>query len=161
MEKQLTDNEIMNAIDKLCIKLIADSPSKRKDCCKHKSHSRDRYCNASTHTNCNRCRYFSPTVFGKLKTVYIYCENMKSDLEKIRVDNSNLNAEIERLQLRITRMAEDYDMLRGELDYYREENDNGQDGNRQELESNQDSKTDDKGKPWGKNQSGNKHNSEA
>lgn len=70
---KMSDSEVLAYADKICKMVTADSPARRKEYCKFISHSKDRYCNASTHQNCNRCRFFEPTVFTNHQASLVDC----------------------------------------------------------------------------------------
>lgn len=105
---RMSDSEVLAYADKICKMVTADSPARKKEYCKFISHSPDRYCNASTHQNCNRCKFFEPTVMGMLR---VFVEG-----------KLNMESENETLIRRIDRLNEELAIATETIDYYREEN---------------------------------------
>ena len=129
---RMSDSEVLAYADKICKMVIADSPARRKEYCKFISHSPDRYCNASSHQNCNRCRFFEPTVMARLRVLV--------------EENTSLKDENNRLSKKVDLISEELAIAEETINYYREEifrgEDDGQVTDREESASNTDGKED-------------------
>ena len=128
---RMSDSEVLAYADKICKMVIADSPARKKEYCKFISHSKDRYCNASTHQNCNRCRFFEPTVMARLRVLV--------------EENTNLQKENNSLTKKLNCISEELAIAEETINYYREEiwgEKDGQATNREESASNTDGKED-------------------
>ena len=129
---RMSDSEVLAYADKICKMVIADSPARRKEYCKFVSHSPDRYCNASSHQNCNRCRFFEPTVMARLRVLV--------------EENTSLKDENNRLSKKVDLISEELAIAEETINYYREEifrgEDDGQVTDREESASNTDGKED-------------------
>lgn len=129
---RMSDSEVLAYADKICKMVTADSPARKKEYCKFISHSQDRYCNASTHQNCNRCRFFEPTVMARLRVLV--------------EENANLKEENSNLAKKVDRMSEELAISEETINYYREEifrgEDDGQTTDGKESASNTDGKED-------------------
>ena len=128
---KMSDSEVLAYADKLCKMVTADSPARKKEYCKFISHSKDRYCNASTHQNCNRCRFFEPTVMARLRVLV--------------EENTNLQKENNSLTKKLNRMSEELAIAEETINYYREEiwgEKDGQATDGKESASNTDGKED-------------------
>lgn len=129
---RMSDSEVLAYADKICKMVTADSPARKKEYCKFISHSPDRYCNASTHQNCNRCRFFEPTVMARLRVLV--------------EENANLKEENSNLAKKVDRMSEELAIAEETINYYREEIFRGEDDEQvtdgEESASNTDGKED-------------------
>lgn len=77
-----TDNEVLEMTNELYQQILADSPNRKKEDCKFLSHSPGRYCNASTHTNCNKCELFEPTIMAKFRRLLINTVELKDEIDR-------------------------------------------------------------------------------
>lgn len=128
---RMSDSEVLAYADKICKMVTADSPARKKEYCKFISHSPDRYCNASTHQNCNRCRFFEPTVMARLRVLV--------------EENTNLQKENNSLTKKLNCMSEELAIAEETINYYREEiwgEKDGQTTDGEESASNTDGKED-------------------
>lgn len=128
---KMSDSEVLAYADKICKMVIVDSPARKKEYCKFISHSPDRYCNASSHQNCNRCRFFEPTVMARLMVLV--------------EENASLKDENNRLSKKVDRMSEELAIAEETINYYREEiwgEKDGQTTDGEESASNTDGKED-------------------
>lgn len=110
---RMSDSEVLAYADKICKMVTADSPARKKEYCKFISHSKDRYCNASTHQNCNRCRFFEPTVMARLRVLV-------EENEAVKKQNNSLTKKVDR-------MSEELAIAEETINYYREEIFRGED----------------------------------
>ena len=103
--------KITSKSDDLYDKLMCGSISGRKQDCRFKSPSKDRYCLATSHTSCGKCRFFKPTSQAKLnlfseKIEYLTketairigeCKRLRDTLDIVRATNKQLQKENEYL----------------------------------------------------------------
>lgn len=131
--KEMTDTQILEYTDNVCKTIVADSPSKRKKYCKNISHSPDRHCAASSHKDCRRCKWFTPTIMAKIRLLAEENAKLKEGTEKLAKQIVQLEDELElaRATIELSKMKE------GEAD--------GQSADREELEGNPAGKKDDAG----------------
>lgn len=121
--KEMTDTQILEYTDKVCKTIVADSTSKRKKYCKNISHSPDRHCAASSHKDCRRCKWFTPTIMAKIRLLAEENAKLKEGTEKLAKQIVQLEDELElaRVTIELNKMKE------GEAD--------GQSADRKEPES--------------------------
>lgn len=121
--KEMTDAQILEYTDKVCKMIVADSPSKRKKFCKFISHSPERHCAASTHKDCFKCDWFTPTIMAKIRL--------------LAEENAKLKEGDEKLIKKIVRLEDELEIAKETIEYYRKEEGemDGHDANREESES--------------------------
>lgn len=82
--------KIINKSDDLYDKLMCGSISGRKHDCRFKSPSKERYCLATSHTSCGKCRFFKPTSQAKLKLFTEKINYLSGMMSKLLDENKRL-----------------------------------------------------------------------
>lgn len=82
-------NEIYSQIDKR---------RKDKTNCQFRNKDGDRYCRATTNTSCSRCRFFTPTVFSRMKVLVKEIMALEDENEKLKAEVEDLSERVAILQ---------------------------------------------------------------
>lgn len=91
MEKEYTDKEVRELIDKFYKEIIADSPNKKSLDCAFRNDKGERHCRATTHKNCtSKCKYFQPTVMAKYRRLITYIDRVRTENKLVKKENRTL-----------------------------------------------------------------------
>ena len=105
---RMSDSEVLAYADKICKMAVADSPARRAEYCANKGRTPNgKYCEASSHTTCARCRWFTPTIMAKIRVLV--------------EGNLNLKDERDNMDKKIGRMGEELAIAKETISYYRQE----------------------------------------
>ena len=107
--KKITDEEVLRLSDELFKQIEAENPPERKSNCKFWGEGKGRYCLASSHTTCDKCRYFKPTIVATFRTLVKNNEKLKYMIEKLTIEKNSLELKVKMLESMMLEEGEDYE----------------------------------------------------
>ena len=96
--KKISDEDVLRATKELYKQIESETPSERKSNCKFYGKSQGRYCLASSHTTCSRCKYFEPTILAKFRALVKNNEKLRYSIEELTTENKSLQLKIKMLE---------------------------------------------------------------
>lgn len=99
--KKMTDEDVLKASEELYKQIEAETNPFRKENCKFFGKDGKRYCLATTHKTCDRCRFYEPTIFAKLRTLVKNTEKLKYMVEELQKEKESLELKVKTLEWKL------------------------------------------------------------
>ena len=110
---------------KLLYKEHFKKSAEKEECCQFKEKSGDKWCKATSHKTCKRCKMFTPTTQTMIRTVVVKTEELLLEIEAKKAIIREKHAENDKLLKRIKQKDQKIKILKDEIKELKKRNDIG------------------------------------